>query len=64
MSRRRTKTERELIADMMDTLRVFCTNQPNCKSCPVRNYMDKEKINSCIKAYVGMLLNEEAKNEG
>lgn len=50
MSRRRTKSERELIADMMDSLRVFCNQQEECATCPLRD-MKVEHEFSCIRAY-------------
>lgn len=50
MSRRRTKSERELIADMMDSLRVFCNQQEKCATCPLRD-MQVEHEFSCIRAY-------------
>ena len=50
MSRRRTKSERELIADMMDSLRIFCNKQENCANCPLRNIEMQHEF-SCITAY-------------
>lgn len=50
MSRRRTKSERELIADMMDSLRIFCNNQENCANCPLRE-LEMQHEFSCITAY-------------
>lgn len=50
MSRRRTKTERELIADLMDGLRVFCNSQSKCSDCPLHN-IKTEHEQSCIRAY-------------
>ena len=35
MSRRKTKTERELVADINDTFRKFCHKQ-DCIDCPYR----------------------------
>lgn len=35
MSRRKTKTERELVADINDTFRKYC-NKRECSDCPYR----------------------------
>lgn len=57
MSRRRTKTERELIADLMDSCRSFCSSQKDCKSCPLRAIkLENEHDFSCIRAYAYYLL--------
>lgn len=54
MSRRRTKTERELIADLMDSCRVFC-NKQECKTCPLRE-IKLEHEWSCIRAFAQYIL--------
>ena len=35
MSRRKTKTERELVADINDTFKKFC-HKHECRDCPYR----------------------------
>lgn len=39
MSRRKTKTERELVADINDAFRKFCYKQ-DCVDCPYRLCVD------------------------
>lgn len=64
MSRRRTKTEREIIADLMDACRLFCNSQTDCKTCPLRQ-MELDHEFSCIRAYAQYLLDGKGddKNE-
>lgn len=50
MSRRKTKTERELVADIKKTHDVFCKKHERCRDCP----LGKEK--DCRLAYIIQLL--------
>ena len=58
MNRRKTKTERELIADVSKTTLIFCNKQGKCKNCPL--YPIKEKHNvGCMEAYLIYLIQKE-----
>jgi hypothetical protein len=61
MSRRRTKTERELIADLMDSCKAFCNTQ-ECKTCPLRQIQTLHEW-SCIRAYAQYILGEEEEDD-
>ena len=51
MSRRKTKKERELIADIKDTFRIYCESQPGCSQCKYREVEDW-----CIYEYMKDLI--------
>lgn len=51
MSRRKTKTERELNTDIHDTFRVFC-NRQRCVVCKYKELSESEDNNACMKQYV------------
>lgn len=55
-SRRKTKTERELAADIHKTFSIFC-NQRECAECLYRGYED------CELEYVKDILNIEIDRE-
>lgn len=58
--RRKTKTERELVADIHKTFDIYCRKR-ECRNCPYKD------IPRCIKAYIIDLLDkyheEELDNE-
>ena len=56
MSRRKTKSERELVADINDVFRIFCHKQ-DCRDCPYRFCED------CKLEYVKDLLEKEYDEE-
>lgn len=51
--RRKTKKERELVADIHKLFGTFCTQNRVCWEC------EFEHENNCIKAYVNKLLDKE-----
>ena len=51
--RRKTKKERELVADIHKLFGTFCTPNKVCWECEFKN----EK--NCVKAYVNKLLDKE-----
>ncbi len=56
MSRRKTKSERELVADINDVFRKFC-DKHNCIDCPYQFHED------CKLEYVKDLLKKEYEDE-
>ena len=58
MNRRKTKKERELVADISKSTMIFCNKQGKCKSCPLVEIKDKYNV-ECPVAYVIYLLNKE-----
>lgn len=52
-SRRKTKSQRELVADIRKSHMIFCKEQENCRKCPI---FETDKNNGCIIEYVKMLL--------
>lgn len=59
MNRRKTKNERELVADMHKGTMIFCNKQKNCKSCPLTSIKDSKDV-GCMVAYLIYILNEES----
>ena len=60
MNRRKTKSERELIADMSKNTLIFCNKQGKCKDCPLSSIKDAYNV-GCMVAYLIYLVNEECK---
>ncbi len=59
MSRRKSKSDRELIADLTDRVRVFCDSvydnkTRGCKDCPLAQY----ETSDCRLAYVQYILSK------
>ena len=52
--RRKTKDERELVADIFKTFRKYCRSHNSCDTCKYQNY------NECVIEYLKDLL----KNKG
>ena len=52
--RRKTKSERELVADISKTVTKYCGSQNSCDTCKYQNY------NECVIEYLKDLL----KNKG
>ena len=48
--RRKTKSERELVADINKTFTKYCGSQDSCDTCKYQNY------NECVIAYLKDLL--------
>lgn len=51
--RRKTKKERELVADIRKLFGVFCNSHTTCLDC---DYKDSR---NCVKAYLSDLLDKE-----
>lgn len=54
MNRRKTKTERELVADINKTYAVMCSKNA-CISCEYKN----NEYSDCRVAYIAALLNKK-----
>ena len=50
--RRKTKSERELVADINKTFTKYCGSQNSCDTCKYQNY------NECVIQYLKDLLNK------
>lgn len=64
MSRRKTKGERELVADINDKIVIFCNRQGRCTECPLKKIVDEMKVD-CPVAYIIYLMemmNDEDEN--
>ena len=64
MSRRKAKSDRELIADLTDRTKLFCESMydasiKGCNNCPLVHY---QEFTDCRIAYIHYLL-EGDKNE-
>ena len=55
MNRRKTKTERELVADINKRFDLHCSNT-ECKDC---DYLEYRGVGMCKMAYLASLLGEE-----
>ena len=55
MSRRKTKTERELVADINKRFDLHCSNT-ECRDC---DYLQYRGVGMCKMAYLAALLGEE-----
>ena len=55
MNRRKTKSERELMADISKTTLKFCEKQGRCPKCPLQEIKEKHDI-PCAVAYVYYLI--------
>ena len=51
--RRKTKSERELVADINKTFTKYCESQSSCNTCKYQNY------NECVIEYLKDLLKKE-----
>ena len=51
--RRKTKSERELVADINKTFTKYCESQSSCDTCKYQNY------NECVIEYLKDLLKKE-----
>ena len=51
--RRKTKSERELVADINKTFTKYCGSQSSCNTCKYQNY------NECVIEYLKDLLKKE-----
>lgn len=60
MNRRKTKTERELVADMSKSTLIFCEKQGKCKNCPLVDIKNEYNV-CCMVAYLIYLLDERSK---
>lgn len=58
MNRRKTKTERELVADISKSTMIFCKKQGKCKTCPLVQIKEQYNV-ECPIAYVIYLMNKE-----
>ena len=55
--RRKTKTERELVADIRKAHTKFCNKHSTCKGCPLEHAKD------CTMEYIKMLFELEFEEE-
>jgi len=62
VNRRKTKTERELIADMSKSTLIFCDKQGKCKTCPLTDIKNANNV-GCMVAYLMYLLDERGKDD-
>ena len=53
MSRRKLKSERELVADMNKRFKVFCDQFPSCNDCPLKDCVN---TTDCKLHYIENLL--------
>ena len=66
-SRRKTKSERELIADLNKRFKIFCNenydlDNENCNNCPVAKILIQNTlVEDCRVAYIKMLLGKDNK---
>ena len=56
MNRRKTKTERELMADVSKRTLIFCEKYNRCSKCPLNEIKEKHNV-SCPVAYIYILFN-------
>ena len=64
MSRRKAKSDRELIADLTDRVKLFCDSMydpkaKGCKDCPLAQYETAD----CRIAYIYYLLSKGGKKD-
>ena len=64
MSRRKAKSDRELIADLTDRTKLFCESMydpevQGCNNCPLRLY----DLGDCRIAYISYILVGGEKND-
>ena len=64
MSRRKNKSERELLADLTDRVKLFCDSiyDPyfsGCDNCPLLNYETAD----CRLAYMEYILSKGGRND-
>lgn len=59
MNRRKTKSERELVADVSKSTLIFCDKQGRCKNCPLTSIKDAYNV-GCMVAYLIYLLEHES----
>lgn len=55
MNRRKTKTEREIVADAKKTTMNFCSKQGQCRNCPL-NQIKRDYNVGCVVAYLIYLM--------
>lgn len=61
MNRRKTKTEREIVADAKKTTMKFCEQQGRCRNCPLNKIKHEYNV-GCVVAYLIYLMEVEYEN--